>query len=357
MKQVSILLLNYNWKSFNKACIDSILNQSYKNFEIIFIDNNSTDWSLEEVEKIFSKEIKLWIIKIIKNTENLWFAWWNNSWIPFVSQESEYVWLLNNDTVIDKDCLQELIKWIESDNQLWAVSSFILDKWIENKIKEKTKQWEVRITNAFWLQIREKAKISNDILYTNFLCGCSFLYKRSIVDKPFFDFYNAYAEDLELSRELILKWYKLGICKNSIVSHFGSGTMNKNPKYLKLYYDNRNLLINYKAFFSRKARLKLFIPFLFFNFLQIVNSFWNTRLIKAKWNALKRVGENADYVDIVKNRINNWRKLSESEFLATMSSKIASDDLYSWKNKMFFINIFNFLNKIYYNFYNIPYMK
>ena len=189
--------------------------------------------------------------------------------------------IINNDTVIDKICLQELIKWIESDNQLWAVSSINLDRWIENEIKEKTKQWEVRITNAFWLQIREKAKISNDILYTNFLCGCSFLYKKSIVDRPFFDFYNAYAEDLQLSREIILKWYSLGVCKNAIVNHFGSGTMNKNPKYLYLYYNNRNLLINYNAFLSKKLRVKLFLPFILFNVLQILDSFRNLNVLKA----------------------------------------------------------------------------
>lgn len=353
----SILLLNYNWKSFNKNCIDSILNQTYKNFEIIFIDNASTDWSLEEVERMFSKEIKSWIIKIVKNKENLRFAWWNNSWIPFVSKESKYIRLLNNDTIIDKNCLSEMIKWIESDEKLWAVSSIILDKWVEVNIKEKTANWEVRITNPFWLQIREKWEERNNIFYTNFLCWCSFLYKKNLVDFPFFDFYKAYAEDLQLSRELILKRYKLWICKNAIVQHFWSGTMNKNPKYLKLYYDNRNLLLNYQAFFSRKTRLKLFIPFVLFHTLQLIANAWYFRiLLKAKFNSLMWIFKNKDKIDIVKKRINKWRKLSENEFLSSMSCKMASDDFHSGKVKMFIIDVVNFLNKLYCKLVCIPYI-
>ena len=131
--KVSILLLNYNWKRFNKKCIDSILSQTYKDYEIIFIDNKSIDWSLEEIIDSYSSEIEKWIIKIIKNDDNYFFAWGNNIWAKYVNW-SDYIWLLNNDTVLDKNCLLELIKWIEFDGTLWAVSSLILDNFIDSFI-------------------------------------------------------------------------------------------------------------------------------------------------------------------------------------------------------------------------------
>jgi glycosyltransferase involved in cell wall biosynthesis len=56
--QVSILILNYNGKKFNQACLESVLVQTYQHFEILFIDNDSVDDSVEEVEQLFSKEIK-----------------------------------------------------------------------------------------------------------------------------------------------------------------------------------------------------------------------------------------------------------------------------------------------------------
>jgi glycosyltransferase involved in cell wall biosynthesis len=54
---VSIILLNYNNLEFNTACIQSISAQSYKHFEIVFINNESKDGSIEEVQRVFSKEI------------------------------------------------------------------------------------------------------------------------------------------------------------------------------------------------------------------------------------------------------------------------------------------------------------
>jgi glycosyltransferase involved in cell wall biosynthesis len=56
--KISILLLNYNGKKFNQFCIASILTQTYQHFEIFFIDNASTDGSVEEVEQKFKKEIQ-----------------------------------------------------------------------------------------------------------------------------------------------------------------------------------------------------------------------------------------------------------------------------------------------------------
>ena len=69
--KVSIILLNYNGIKFNIPCINSILKQSYQNFEIIFVDNVSTDKSLEEVKKTYQKEVqskKIIIVENIKNT-------------------------------------------------------------------------------------------------------------------------------------------------------------------------------------------------------------------------------------------------------------------------------------------------
>lgn len=352
--EVSIILLNYNWKKFNTDCINSILRQTYKFYEIIFVDNNSTDGSTEEVEEIFKEQIEKWLIKIRKNNDNLRFAWWNNSWVEISSNEAKYIWLLNNDTIIDEDCLEKLIIWIKSDDKLWAVSSLILDKWSEKQIQKMTENWMVRITNAFWLQAWENAEIKNNIYYTNFLCWCSFLYKKNLVEQPFFDFYKIYAEDLQLSREIILKWYKLWICRDSIVHHFWSATMNKAP-YTKVFLDTRNLMIDYNAFFCKTTKIKLFIPYILFHFLQLISNYSNFRnVFKAKWNAFLWIMNNKKYLNIVRTRVNNGRCISEMEFLSQMSCKMASDDFHSWKFKMLLIDGLNVLNKIYYKILRIP---
>ena len=60
MKLVSIILLNYNGEIFNKSCIDSILDQNYQNFEIVFVDNASSDDSLKEVKFLYKKSVYHW---------------------------------------------------------------------------------------------------------------------------------------------------------------------------------------------------------------------------------------------------------------------------------------------------------
>lgn len=353
---VSIILLNYNGKEFNKNCIDSILLQTYKNYEIIFVDNKSTDGSVEEIEDIFNKEINSWKIKIVKNEENLWFAWWNNVWVMNSSKEAKYIWLLNNDTVIDKNCLIELVKWLESNTQLWAVSSVILDKWHESQIRHMIESWKVSIMSIFWLQTRENAVIKNNVYYTNFSSWCSFLYKKSIVDLPFFDFYKIYAEDVQLSREIILKWYKLWVCKNSFVHHFWSATMNKMP-YIKVYFDTRNLMLNYYAFLKKSSRVKLFIPCVVSHILKLIINRSNfTTCFKANRNSILWIIKNRKCIDTVSKRINNWRKISEKEFLSTMSYRlVANDDLHPNSLKQRIITIINFSNKLYYKMFNIIY--
>ena len=79
----SIIIINYNGSKHLKECLDSIEKQSYKNFEIIFVDNNSKDDSVKIVKNISSR------IKIIKNSLNLGFAEANNQGIKVSKGEEE----------------------------------------------------------------------------------------------------------------------------------------------------------------------------------------------------------------------------------------------------------------------------
>ncbi|HMT27292.1 MAG TPA: glycosyltransferase, partial [Candidatus Absconditabacterales bacterium] len=112
---VSIILVNYNGKQFNQACIESLLAQTYQNFEIIFVDNASSDGSLEEVEKIFHDKIIEGIIRIVPAGFNAGFAEGNNIGHRNASKTSEFVCLLNNDTTVPSDWLIKLIQAINND--------------------------------------------------------------------------------------------------------------------------------------------------------------------------------------------------------------------------------------------------
>jgi hypothetical protein len=63
---VSIIILNYNGKQFNRDCINSLLQQTYTQFEIIFVNNASSDGSCEEVKTLFYNEINVHKVIIIE---------------------------------------------------------------------------------------------------------------------------------------------------------------------------------------------------------------------------------------------------------------------------------------------------
>ena len=99
---VSIIILNYNGKDYVEECLDSVLNQTYKNMEVIVVDNASKDGSLEILrDKYMSK------IMLIENDKNLGFAEGNN--VAYKKTKGEFIALLNNDAVADNEWLYKFI--------------------------------------------------------------------------------------------------------------------------------------------------------------------------------------------------------------------------------------------------------
>ena len=315
---VSIILLNYNWKQFNKDCIDSTLVQNYQDFEIIFVDQCSTDWSLEEVENIYKKEIKSWKIKIVKNSENNWFTWWNNLWVKYANKNSKYICLLNNDTIVQKDWLEKLVQSIEKDNKLWAVSCLILDKWHEKDIKEQIlKKWKKYVSSVFWEIVyidMDNKEFDSHFFNTTFLSWCCFMYKKSIVNIPFPWYYFAYAEDLYLSRFTINKWYKLWVCFDTYINHYGSWSFGKRPSKLKLFHWNKNQIINYILFYPF---LYIILLFPLFVIKEIAHLFmWVPfERLKAKAEWCTWILKNYSKIRETKKKLNENRKIWYYKFL------------------------------------------
>lgn len=332
---VSIILLNYNWEKFNKPCIDSILQQTYQNFEIIFVDNASTDNSLEEVKKYYPKEIQNRKIIIIESKENTWFAWGNNLWVQHASGKSEYICLLNNDTTVPNDRLKELVKGIESDKKLWAIGSLILDQWYEEEIKrqifDKKKKFMLSVFGETIVEPIQKWELENGLLYTNWLSWCCVMYKKDIMNRPFEDYYFAYAEDVYLSWKIILAWYALWICINSTVNHFWSWSFGKKPSDLKLFHGNKNQIINFLIFYNIGYKIVLFPLFIIKETWHLF--IWHARpRMKAKRKWWTRILKNRWKIQQTKKEIRKNRHIWDRVFIRKMYFKV-SDIVYFNKQK------------------------
>src|SRR3989338_9686842 len=112
---LSVCLVNHNAKELILDCIESIYNKTNKtSFEIILVDNNSTDGSQEPIEKAFPE------VKIIENKQNKGFAYANNQAVKFAS--GKYIMLLNNDTILKNDALDKMVTFIESKPKVGALT-------------------------------------------------------------------------------------------------------------------------------------------------------------------------------------------------------------------------------------------
>ena len=96
---VSVIIVNWNGRKWLEKCLDSLRVQTYKNFEVIFVDNASTDDSVDFVEKNYPEVV------ILKSDRNLGFAGGNNLGID--NSKGEFILFLNNDTWVKEDFLKK----------------------------------------------------------------------------------------------------------------------------------------------------------------------------------------------------------------------------------------------------------
>jgi len=105
--KVSVVIVNWNKRDYVKSCLYSLGNQAHKPDEVIVVDNASSDGSTQMIEKEFPHVV------IIENQKNHYFATAFNRGITYA--KSEFVLCLNNDVILDKFFLEEIIKQTNID--------------------------------------------------------------------------------------------------------------------------------------------------------------------------------------------------------------------------------------------------
>jgi GT2 family glycosyltransferase len=114
---VGVMTLNWNGKDDTIECVESLQGLTYPNYEIIVIDNGSTDGSVSAFRERFPG------ITIIENGRNLGYAEGFNAGMQYAAEKGfDYFLILNNDTVIDPNALHELVKVAETDSSIGFVS-------------------------------------------------------------------------------------------------------------------------------------------------------------------------------------------------------------------------------------------
>lgn len=232
-----MIVLNWNGKGFVEECIYSLLNQTYWDFELLVVDNCSTDSSREWLKKNVHLGYKL-----IENDLNLGYAGGNN--IGIRESEGEWIALVNNDVCVDKRWLEELMKVVDRDESPKDIG-MLASKVIFYRARDV-------IDNTGHLIYgdglnRGRGRLSKDgdgddeLKEALFPSGCAGLYKKAMLDEIgwFDERFFAYGDDADIGlRGRLLGWRCFYVSQARVYHRYSMSAGAYSP--FKAYHVERN---------------------------------------------------------------------------------------------------------------------
>ncbi len=233
MSLISVVVLNYNGMQFLDDCLTSIAAQSCRDFEVIVVDNASTDASVEHLEKNYR-----WV-RIVRNEKNLGFAGGTNAGIR--QAKGEFILTLNNDTQADSRFLERLVKPMNerADVGMCASKMFFPDGRINSAgtcISRSGAAWDRGMLETDRGQYDFEEEVFGP-------CAGAALYRKEMLgeiglfDEDFF----LYMEDVDLAfRGRLAGWRCIYVPQAKVYHHHGGTAGFKSD--LTVYYGNRNIV-------------------------------------------------------------------------------------------------------------------
>lgn len=208
---VAVIVLNWNgWKD-TLECLSSLEKLDYPNYEMVVVDNGSTDRSEDKIREAYPG------VSLIETGTNLGFAGGNNVGVSYALQHgADYVWLLNNDTVADESCLARMVELAEADSSVGAVGSVLYEMHEKDSIQTygggRVLLW-MGITRYFTSPVPDE-----DVHY---LTGASLLVRREALEDVGFldDRFFMYWEDTDYGLRLRKAGWKLAVAPEAKLWH------------------------------------------------------------------------------------------------------------------------------------------
>lgn len=237
--RVFIIILNWNGWRDTIECMESLKKLDYPNYEIVIVDNGSTDESPQILPQKFPK------IKLIETGKNLGFAGGNNVGIKYaLEQGANYVMLLNNDTIVDKNFLKELIKVAETKSQIGILGPKIYFHDEPNRLWFGGGKINKILTRGTHINYGKIDKNGKNPKIVDYITGCCLLAKREVIEKTGLmnGDYFLYYEDADWCLGARKKGFKCVLVPKAKIWHKCSRSAQEgSPSYI--YYHSRNGLM------------------------------------------------------------------------------------------------------------------
>ena len=260
--KVSIIIVNYNGRTFLEKCLKSISDITYPNYEVIIVDNNSSDDSIEFVKKNFPSNI------ILKLDKNYGFAEPNN--IGAKIAKGDFLLFLNNDTYVKPNFINELITEISKDTKIAICQSLLLKP---DGMIDSCGDYIDNLGVAFSSKI-----IPTKVQEIFSAKGAVMMIRKNLFNEigGFDEKFFATFEDIDLSWRTRIFGYRIILVPKSIVYHFGGKTIQSVKSNIAFHGFKNQLSMKITNFESTLVFQKLIQFLIIYGFreIRILLDYW-----------------------------------------------------------------------------------
>ena len=315
-KKVTVVIPNYNGLAFMEPCFKALDMQLSRDFEVLVVDNGSTDGSVE-----WLKEHEIPSIFLDTNTG---FSGAVNTGIR--AAKTPYVILLNNDTEPYCHYVGELIKAIGRSPRIFSVSSKMIQLHHRDLMDDAGDMYSL-LGWAYQRGVGQPSSGYNHPCRVFSACAGAAIYRREVFEEiGYFDeLHFAYLEDIDVGYRARIAGYDNVYCPSALVYHVGSGTSGSKYNSFKVKLAARNnIYLNYKNMPN---------PQLLLNSLPIAVG------MGVKYLFFKRLGFGGDYIAGVKEGFSTlgrcrrvpWKREHLKNYLAIELELVSGTFLYIWE--------------------------
>jgi GT2 family glycosyltransferase len=309
---VSIVIVNTNELHHLRRCLPAIFRQAYGNYEVLVVDNVSTDGSLDWVAGNFPA------VRIIRNERNLGYAGANN--VGFRHAQGELIAVLNPDTEVDPQWLDQIVAALEDHPRVGLATPKVVQMDHPDRINACGN--DVTFTGlTFCRGLDVPAGEYAEVERVPAVSGAAFVIRREVLEEigPFDESFFIYFEDTDLSLRALLAGYECLVVPQALVRH--KYIFKLSPR--KCFYQERNRYVALLRLF-RWPTLVALLPSLALSEL-IVWCYLVLRGPRAMWAKLRSYfSVLAAVPQIVRQRrkVQALRRVSDREILARLGSRL-----------------------------------
>ena len=271
---VYIIILNWNGKDLTLDCLESLSKVKYDNYKILVVDNGSTDDSVKVIK------IKYPNVNIVRLDSNIGYAAGNNAGFEFIKNKNpKFIIFLNNDTTVDKNFIEPLIKPLIEDSMIGQTVPKIF------YANDRDRIWYAGGKVNFWFGLvyhegirKLDVESFKESKITDYATGCCFCMR----DKDFEEYegldtsFPMYGEDVDLSLRIKANGKKILYIPDSFIWHKVSASVGGDLSILKLKRKIFGLvkLFNKHTIILQKITIGLSwivsIPYQLFKFIYLI---------------------------------------------------------------------------------------